>query len=174
MGRRNARRLALALVALAGCVVNLSFDLDQPGIALITPTSGSASQSLLVDLGNSQDVRAHQKDIRSLDLDSADVTMTEVKADNLATKLSLTLWLRKDFADPPANDVKVADVQDFTVARQATRRIPGNPAVDAFLLERLQNGGKFYLIVSGTTDNKTDLVLDVNLHASMGYDSGLF
>ena len=33
---------------------------------------------------------------------------------------------------------------------------------------------EFYLLVSGTTDARTDLVLDVVLHASMGYDTGLF
>ena len=169
MGRSTARRLALGLIALAACVVNLSFDMEQSGIALIAPSAGSATQSVLVDLGNSSDVRAHQKDIRSLDLDSADVTITDVKADNAAKTLSLTLWLRKNLEDAPINDV-----QGFTVAPQGTRRIPGNPAVDAFLLERLHDGGKFYVIVAGTTDAKTDLVLDLNLHASMGYDSGLF
>jgi len=41
----------------------------------------------------------------------------------------------------------------------------GNPELDAFLLDRLHDGGKFYVVLSGTTDGKTDLVVDVNLHA---------
>ena len=174
MGRRNARRLALVLIALAACVVNLSFDLRQQGIALVTPAAGSASQSIPFDLGTSQDIRAHQKDIRSLDLDSVDVTITDIKADNAATSLSLSVALRKNLDDPPANDVKIGDLQGFTVAPQATRRIPGNPAVDTFLLDRVRDGGKFYIMVSGTTNAKTDLLVDLNLHVSMGYDSGLF
>ena len=176
MGRRIVRRFVLAavcLVALAACVVNLSFDMDQPGIPLQTSAAGAASTSTLVDLGNSNDIRTHRNDIRSLDLESLDVTITEVKQDNLAQNLSGTLTLRRDLGDP-STEVKVGDLQSFPVLAQSTKRIKGNPAVDAFLLERLQDGGKFYAIVSGTTDGATDIVLDLLLHASMGYDTGLF
>ena len=176
MGRRIVRRLALAavcLAALAACVVNLSFDLDQPGVPLVTATAGAASTSTLIDLGNSNDIRTHRNDIRSLDLESLDVTITEVKQDNLAHNLSGTLTLRRDLGDP-STEVKVGDLQSFPVLLQSTKRIKGNPAVDAFLLERLNDGGKFYAIVSGTTDGATDIVLDILLHASMGYDTGLF
>jgi len=176
MGRRIVRRLALAavcLAALAACVVNLSFDLDQPGVPLVTATAGAASTSTLIDLGNSNDIRTHRNDIRSLDLESLDVTITEVKQDNLAQNLSGTLTLRRDLGDP-STEVKVGDLQSFPVLLQSTKRIKGNPAVDAFLLERLNDGGKFYAIVSGTTDGATDIVFDLLLHASMGYDTGLF
>jgi hypothetical protein len=176
MGRRIVPRLALAAVcvaALAACVVNLSFDMDQSGLALQSPGAGSTMQSTLVDLGSNSDVRAHQRDIRSLDLESADVTITGINSANLAQTLSATLSLRKDLADP-STEVKIGDLQSFQVVHNGTRRISGNPALDAFLLERLHDGGKFYLLVSGTTDGRTDLVLDVVLHASMGYDTGLF
>src|SRR6266478_5876782 len=178
MGRRTPPRLALAavgLVAIAACVVNLSFDMNQPGLVLQTQSSGAVSQSILVDLNSYPDVSSHQKDIQSLDLDAVDATITSVNSPaNQAQKLQLTLALRKDLSDPPANDVKIGDLANFLVVPNSTRRIQGNPAVDAFLLERFQNGGKFFLIVSGATDNATDIVLDVNLHASMASDTGLF
>jgi hypothetical protein len=176
MGRRTAPRLALVWIALAACVVNLSFDMNQPGRVLQAPAAGPLlPESVLVDLGNSPDVRAHQKDITSLELEYVDVTITEIKQPgNAATNLSLTVALRKDMQDPPANDVIVGDVPNFTVQPNGTRRIAGNSQADAFLLDRLHDGGKFYVMLTGTTDGKTDLVLDVNLHASMGYESGLF
>jgi len=176
MGRRIVRRFVLAavcLVALAACVVNLSCDMDQPGIPLQTSAAGAASTSTLVDLGNSNDTRTHRSDIRSLDLESVDVTITEIKPGNVAGNLAGTLTLRKDLGDP-STEVKVGDLQNFPVLPQSTKRIKGNPAVDAFLLERLHDGGKFYAIISGTTDGATDIVLDVLLHASMGYETGLF
>jgi hypothetical protein len=176
MSRRIVRRLALAavcLAALTACVVNLSFDLDQPGVQLVTAGPGAASTSTLVDLGNSNEVRAHRSDIRSLDLDLVDVTITEVKPDNQAQYLSGALTLRKDLGDP-STEVKVGDLQNFQVINNSVRHLKGNPAVDAFLLERLNDGGKFYAIVSGTTDGVTDIVLDILLHASMGYETGLF
>lgn len=176
MSRRASARLALVAIALAACVVNLSFDMDQSGLAIMAPSAGSLSQSVLVDLGSYNDVRSHQKDIRSLDLEYADVTITDIRPANAATTLSLTVSLRKSLTDPPATDVtvKVGDLQNFTVALNATRRVAGNPELDAFLLDRLHDGGKFYVVLSGTTDGKTDLVVDVNLHASMGYETGLF
>jgi hypothetical protein len=177
MNRRVIPRLALAVVCLAAlvaCVVNLSFDLDQPGLPLQAGGAGPISQWTLVDLGSNSDVRAHQSDIQSLDLESADVTVTAVNAaNNLAQMLSGTVSLRK-ILDDPSTEVKIGDLQGFRAVKNEHRGISGNPALDAFLLERLHDGGKFYLLVSGTTDARTDLVLDVVLHASMGYDTGLF
>jgi hypothetical protein len=176
MSRRASARLALVAIALAACVVNLSFDMDQSGLDILAPSQGSLSQSVLVDLGGYNEVRAHQKDITSLDLEYVDVTITDIRQANAATTLSLTVSLRKSLTDPPASDVtvKVGDLQNFTVMQSATRRVVGNPELDAFLLDRLHDGGKFYVVLSGTTDGKTDLVVDVNLHASMGYETGLF
>ena len=174
MGRRNARRLALASIALAACVVNLSFDMEQPGLVLQSPAAMNVSQTSLVDLGSNPDVRAHQKDIDSLNLEYLDVNITDIKSDNAARQLSLTVALRKGVSDPPQNDVLVGNIPSFPVIINGTIRIPGNAALDTFLLDRLHDGGKFYLVVSGTTNGKTDLVLDVNLHASMAYDTGLF
>ena len=176
MSRRASARLALVAIALAACVVNLSFDMDQSGLDILAPSQGSLSQSVLVDLGSYNDVRAHQKDITSLDLESVDVTITEIRLANAANILSLTVSLRKSLTDPPASDVtvKVGDLQNFKVALNNNGHVAGNPELDAFLLDRLHDGGKFYVVLSGTTDGKTDLVVDVNLHASMGYETGLF
>jgi len=176
MSRRASARLALVAIALAACVVNLSFDMDQSGLDILAPSQGSLSQSVMVDLGSYNDVRAHQKDITSLDLEYVDVTITDIRTANAATTLSLTVSLRKSLTDPPASDVtvKVGDLQNFKVEPSGNRHVVGNPELDAFLLDRLHDGGKFYVVLSGTTDGKTDLVVDVNLHASMGYETGLF
>lgn len=176
MARRKARPIALLIVCLAlgACVVNLSFDMHQRGLQIVSPGAGAVSQSLMVDLGSYDEVRSHRNDIRSLDLESVDVTITEVKSDNLAKMLSLSLTLRKSLVDPPENDVKIGDLPAFQVQPNGTRTIAGNPQLDAFLLDRVRDGGTFYLVVNGTTDARTDVVMDVNLHASMGYDTGLF
>jgi hypothetical protein len=147
MNRRLPPRLALAFVCFAGISANL---------------------------GNSKEITEHKDNIRSLDLDSADVTITRVNAGNRARFLNGTLALRRKLADPPANDVKMGDLVNFAVTANNTVRLPGNPALDAFLLEQLHNGGTFYVIVNGTVDNATDIVLDLDLHASIGYDAGMF
>jgi hypothetical protein len=176
MVRSKASRFALAVAcaALAACVVNLSFDMDQSNLALMADVPGSISQNALVDLGNYADIRAHKSDIRSLDLDYADVTITALNPGNQATTLNATVSLRKNYYDSPDQDLLVGNLQAFVVQKNGTRRLQGNPQIDAFLLDRLHDGGKFYLLVNGATDAKTDIVLDVNLHASMAYDTGLF
>ena len=176
MSRRASARLALVAIALAACVVNLSFDMDQSGLDIQAPSAGSLSKSVLVDLGSYTDVRAHLKDIKSLDLEYLEVIITDVRSTNAATSMSLTVSLRRSLTDPPASDitVKVGDLQSFPIAPASRGRLVGNPELDAFLLDRLHDGGKFYVVLSGTTDGKTDLVVDVNLHASMGYETGLF
>jgi hypothetical protein len=127
-----------------------------------------------VDLANSKEITDHKDNIKSLDLDYVDVTITRVNASNKATVLNGNLALRRHLADPPANDVKVGDLVNFAITANNTVRIKGNPALDAFLLEQLHNGGTFYVMANGTVDGAADLVLDLNLHASIGYDSGMF
>ena len=176
MARRTARRLApaIACAALVACVVNLNFDMDQQGLALTTPGQGAVLANVEVDLTKYPDIASHRGDIRSLDLDSVDVTITDVKPDNQAKTLSLSLAVRKNLDDDPAGDLAVGPLSAFPVMKQSTRRLSGNPALDAFLLERLGSGGTFWLIVTGSTDNQTDIVLDANMHASMAYDTGFF
>ena len=54
-------------------------------------------------------------------------------------------------------------------------RLPGSPQLDAFLLQQLQNGGTFYVVVDGSIDQApVDLKLNVIMHASLGYDTGIF
>ncbi|HZX95418.1 MAG TPA: hypothetical protein VFE90_12935 [Myxococcales bacterium] len=176
MNRRLAPRLALGLAFVAGlsaCIVNLSFDMDQRDVAVQAPVAGSASQSILVDLGKYKEITDHKDSIRSLDLDYADITVTKVNAGNQATKLNGTFSLRKGLLDPAANDVKVGDLVNFPATLGSTVRIKGTPALDAFLLQQLQSGGTFYVVMNGTVDGKTDIVLDINMHASIGYDSGI-
>ena len=173
--RRRVRTLApiAALAALAACVVNLTFSMDQQGLPLMAPSAGPISLSQLVDLGAYPDIRAHHDDIRSLDLEFADFTIMSLNPANAATSMDLTLSLRKDITDP-STDVKIGDLSAFAIQRNGTRRLSGNPQLDTFLLERLRDGGKFYLVLAGTTNGKTDIVVDVDLHASMAYESGWF
>jgi hypothetical protein len=177
MNRRLPSRLALAFACLAGlsaCIVNLSFEMDQPNVALVSPVAGSATQSIPVDLGRYKEITEHKDNIKSLDLDYVDVTITRVNPANKARTLNGTLALRRQLSDPAANDVKVGDLVNFAVAVGSTVRIKGNPALDAMLLEQLHNGGTFYVIANGTVDDAADMVLDLNLHASIGYDTGMF
>src|SRR3954451_4664225 len=152
MNRSLLPRLALAFVCLAGisaCVVNLSFDMDQPDVALQSPVAGSASQSIQVDLARYKDVAEHKDNIRSLDLDYVDVTVTRVNVANRATVLNGTLALRRNAADPATSDVKVGDLVNLRVVAGSTVRIQGNPALDAFLLEQLHDSGAFLVVANG-------------------------
>jgi acetaldehyde dehydrogenase (acetylating) len=174
MIRRLAPLALTALAALCACTLNLTFDIDQPNVAVVTPAGGSATTQWSVDLSQYKEVTDHKNSIRSLDLDSADITVTKVNAANQATTMSGTLALRKAPTDPPDGDLKIADVQPMSVQEGSTTHIKGNAMVDAFLLQQFQNGGTFTVVMTGAVDKKADFVLDVVLHASVAYDSSVF
>jgi hypothetical protein len=175
---RNATRTALVtivLATLAACVVNLSFDMRKTVAVKSDPLApNTISVAQLIDLSQYKEITDHKNNIKSLDLDYAEATVTALNPGNAATKVTGSLKLRRKVTDDPANDIKVGDLNNFPIVVRSTVRLKGNPALDAFLLQQLHDVGTFYAILSGTVDGAADLVLDVNLHASIGYDAGLF
>jgi hypothetical protein len=180
MTRRTATRTALVtlgLLSLAACVVNLSFSMDKPGIVLKSAAGQTTltQQAISVNLGDYKEITDHQKNIKSLDLDYADITITAVDPMNAATTVSGTVTLRKDLADA-AHDIPVGNPNTtLTVAVGQKLHLAGTPALDAFLLSQLQSAGSFYVMINGSIDHgPANITVDVNLHASIGYDAGLF
>lgn len=177
MTRRTFRiaLVTLGLCTLAACIVNLSFDMQKTIAVQSQAGVASVSQSQLVNLSDYSEINDHKDSIKSLDLDSADVTVATVNPANKATTVTGTVKLRKVLTDPPANDVAVGSLTNFSLAQGTTVKLPGSPALDAFLLQQLQTAGSFYVIIDGSLDQApADLVLNVTLHASLGYDTGLF
>ena len=79
MTRRIATRttlVTLGLATLAACIVNLSFAMDKPSVALKSDagTTNIAEQKILVDLGEYKEITDHKDNIKSLDLDYVDDT----------------------------------------------------------------------------------------------------
>jgi len=176
MNRRAIRisLVTLGLCTLAACIVNLSFDMPQTlTVSSVGSTAMSVSQTRTVTLSNYSEINDHKSQIKSLDLDSADVTVAKVYTDNAATIVNGTVKLRKDASDPAP--VTVGTLSSFNITQGATVRLPGSPAIDAFLLQQLQSAGTFDVMVDGMINNAPVHVdLTVVLHASLGYETGLF
>jgi hypothetical protein len=177
MTRRLSARLALPIAALAllsACVVNLSFEMHKSlPLQSQSDAAGTVSQTQLVDLSQYKEIQEHRSNIKSLGLDYADASIISInKNGTTATTVSGSLVLRADPNDT-THDVKVGDLQAFPVRLGATKRLNGTPELDAFLFQQLQGQGKFYVVITGTVDGKTDIVLDVTMHANIGYDAGL-
>jgi hypothetical protein len=174
MIRRLSARLALPIAALAllsACVVNLSFEMHKS--LPLQSDGGTVSHTELVDLSQYKEIQEHRSNIKSLGLDYADASIISInKNGTTATTVSGSLVLRADPNDT-THDVKVGDLQAFPVRLGATKRLNGTPELDAFLFQQLQGQGKFYVVINGTVDGKTDIVLDVTMHANIGYDAGL-
>src|SRR5258708_13948695 len=126
---RNATRTALVtigLTTLAACVVNLSFEMKKT-VAVksdpLAPTSISVAQ--LVDLSQYSEITDHKNNIKSLDLDYAEATVTAINLPaNHATKVSGSLKLRKTFLpSTPPDDIKVGDLNRFPITAGSTVRL---------------------------------------------------
>jgi len=179
MTRRNATRttlVTLGLLTLAACVVNLSFAIDKPGVVLKSDAGTTAiAQSILVNLADYKELTDHKNNIKSFDLDYADLTLTLKDPSTTANTVTGTVALRKTLTDPATSDIPVGTLTAFPLAVGQTLRISGTPALDAFLLQQLQSAGQFYVIVNGKIDHGVaNVTLDFNLHVSIGYDAGLF
>lgn len=177
MTNRRAFRTALALAGfstLAACVVNLAFDMQRK-LPVSSPDGvASVSQTQLVNLSDYREIQDHQGSIKSLDLESVDATVETVNARNRATIVNGTMLVRKSRTDPAESPVVVGTLSNFKVTQGTTVRLPGSPALDAFLFQRLQDGGSFYVVVEGSADQAPiDVVLNAAMHASMGYEAGL-
>jgi hypothetical protein len=180
MTRRIAARTAmslLGLLTLAACVVNLSFSMDHPGIVLkSTPPATSVSESVLVDLAKSKEITDHKDNIKSLDLDYVDVTITATGAGHTANTVTGSLKLCKTLPSQTAPcDLVVGTLNAFQLKVGQTVRLNGTPQLDAFLFQQLQQEGRFYAVVEGAIDSgAADVTVDLNMHASIGYDAGIF
>ncbi len=168
--------VTLGLLTLAACVVNLSFSMDKPGVVLKSDvgTTKVTQQSIVVTLADYKEVTDHKANIKSLDLDYVDLTLTARDSTNTANTVTGTVALRKTLADASA-DIAVGTLTAFPLNVGSTLRISGTPALDAFLLQQLQSAGTFYVVINGAIDQGVaNVTADFNLHASIGYDAGLF
>lgn len=174
--RLSARSLvAVSTIAiLSACVVNLSFDMKKQ-FQLKSPdgSPNSISQSQLVDLSQYKEIADHKASIKSLDLDYAEVTVTAINAGNQAHKvISGSLKLRQNLTDLD-HDIPVGALTNFPIALNSSTRLNGTPTLDAFLFQMLQTQSKFYAIIEGQIDGAADVAIEVNMHASIGYDAGV-
>src|SRR6266851_9491143 len=97
---RNATRTALVtigLATLAACVVNLSFEMKKTLAVKSNPSAPTISVAQLIALSDYKEITDHQNNIKSLDLDYAEATVTAVNPGNTATKVTGSLKLRKTF-----------------------------------------------------------------------------
>jgi hypothetical protein len=175
---RRASRIAvstLSLCMLAACVVNIAIDMQRPVQVVTDSVTTAVNQTQPINLNDYPDFVSHKGNVKSLDLDSADVTVTTIDPSNHATKVSGTVKLRQNCSDAPANDVSVGTLSNFALTSGSTTKLPGTPALDQFLMAQVQGNGAFCVVVVGDIDAApVNVTLSVTLHASLGYDAGLF
>jgi hypothetical protein len=164
----------LFVAALAGCVVNLAFDMPQD--LQIDGTGGTLNGTFNFDLSQYPEVTQHSSNVQSLSFQSLDATVTTVKSGNTATSISGTLALRPGGATDSSQDVKVGTISNLAITQGQTFHLQGSPALDTFLLSTVKGNGKFSLVISNgvVTGGDVHLVLHVVVHADLGYGTGVF
>jgi hypothetical protein len=179
MTRRAPRLvlLTLAVCAIAACVVNISFDMQKNLVVQTDNVTTSVNQTQAINLNDYPDFKNHKGNVKSLDLDSADVTVATIDPSNHATKVSGTVKLRQscDAVSATNVEVPVGTLTNFPITAGSTTKLPGNAQLDTFLMNQVNGAGTFCVIVAGSIDAApVNVTLAVTLHASLGYDTGLF
>lgn len=173
MNRRAFPAALAVLCTLAACVVNLSFDMQKSIPVATVGTGTSLSQTQLVNLSDYKEIQEHKDSIKSLTLDSADVTVQTVNPANRARVVNGTMLVRKTLNDPAETPIPVGALTNFSLTQNSSVRLPGSPALDAFLFQQLQSGGTFYVVVQGAIDQApADVVLSVTMHSNIAYGTG--
>ena len=175
MKSNSARRYAavLGLAGLAACSVNLAFDITKD--AVVDSPQSSIATVIPVDLSSSKEVQEHKGDVEALSLESVDLTVLSVEADNTATSVSGSLALRAvDAPSDGSQDVSVGTIDALPITVGAHVHIAGNPALDKFVFDQLQGSGQFAAVIAGTTQGgTTHATIRVAMHASLAYGLGL-
>ena len=177
MSRRAVRNtlLTLGLCTLAACVVNIAIDMQKNLVVQTDSVTTSVNQTQAINLNDYPDFVNHKSNVKSLDLDSADVTVATIDPSNHATKVSGTVVLRQNCSDAPANDITVGTLTNFPITANSTTKLPGSAPLDTFLMNQVVGAGTFCVVVVGSIDQApVNVTLSVTLHASLGYDTGLF
>jgi len=180
MIRSNLRRplipAALALVALAACVVNLDFDYTVTGQAVqAVETSNTINAAIPINLAAQPDIQQHAGNITSLTLSSLTLTVSAVQPDNTVATITGSLSLRPSGVTDNSQDVFVGALTAYPIAVGSGVQLLGTPALDTFALATIKGSGQFQAIITGdTTGGPTaDFAVDIQLSMSMGYDSSL-
>jgi hypothetical protein len=166
-------RFPLALLGAAGlaaCVVSVDFSMNKD---LVVDTAGgvtSVAQVVPVDLTSYKEIQDHKGNVDHLNFNSADLTITEVRAGNRSTKVSGKVALRASGAAADGSqDVQVTQLTNFVIAQGSKLHVQGNSTLDKFLMDTLKGDGKFSVVVSGTTDGEAHFTLNAKVNASLGY-----
>ena len=168
----------LSVVA-AGCQVGLPFDLARD-VQVDVAAQGDAGMLFHLDLAEAAALQATgHGPLRSLTLDSADVTVTQVDTDagiNQAKSLSGTLRLRPagTAAGDSAADAVVGTFSGLALKPGAVAHLEGTESASALLLAAYEKDGRFQVALDCTLDDgrPAHVVLWLALHASAGYHSG--
>lgn len=162
---------ALSLALLAGCVVNISFSLTRP-VSFVAPGAGTRSD-ITQDFSilDSKEVADHKANIKTIDLEYADVTVTTPNVGQALVNATLKL---QRTSGGSIQEVTLGTLSNFDLGTTSHNRFPGSPAIDAFLMAVLNGDGKFTAVVTGLSiSNAANAVVTVDMHASIGYDAGI-
>jgi hypothetical protein len=178
---RGSPRWPLALCALlslaAGCQVGVPFDLARD-VQVDVAATDEVGMLFHLDLAEAGALQTSgHGPWRSITLDSADVTVTQVDTDaglNEAKSVSGTLRLRPAGAAAGEADVVVGTFSGLSLKAGAVAHLEGTEAASALLLAAHEKDGRFQVALDCTLDDghPAHVVLWLALHASAGYRSG--
>ena len=163
----------------AGCQVGLPFDLARDAQVDVA-AHGNVGMLFHLDLAEAAALQATgHGPLRSLTLESADVTVTQVDTDaglNEAKSVSGTLRLRPAgaAASDSAADAVVGTFSGLALKPGAVAHLEGTESASALLLAAHGKDGRFQVALDCTLDDgrPAHVVLWLALHASAGYHSG--
>jgi hypothetical protein len=133
-------------------------------------TTDTATATVLYDLNTVPEIAQDgAAKVSSLKCDSVVAKITSLDAANKASSMTITLSLRSQSAPTDGSkDVQLGSLGPIILIAGVDGPLGGSPDVDKFLLDTMKNdGGKFYVLLSGTGDGEPHFTVDVTLNGEV-------
>jgi len=162
------RTVLLGSLLLCACGGGRKFSVKQTLQA--DSTTDTASANVLYDLASVPEIdQDGPAKVTELKCDSVVANITHLDGTNMASSMTLTLALRDQAAPTDGSqDVVLGSLGPIPLISGFDGSIAGDQTIDDFLLkEEKSDGGKFFLLLSGTGDGAPHFTVDVTLNGEV-------
>lgn len=165
---RASRWVVLALSLSCACGGGKKFAVKQTMKA--DSTTDTATATVLYELLSVPEIAQDgAAKVTELKCDSVVAKITQLDSANKAGSMTITLALRGQSAPTDGSkDVSLGSLGPIPLIAGVDGPLGGSPDVDKFLLGTLKNdGGKFFVLLSGTGDGEPHFTVDVTLNGEV-------
>lgn len=156
----GAGLLAIALSALAGCSLQVPFELtwELP----VAGPPGALGVEVSMDLSQAAELWSRRDEIDDVSVARVRLQVTRLGSRNRAETMSLVVRYRPE-GGTAEGDLELVEVAEFLLTEGELVEVSPQPGLGAALRDALEGSGRFALVVSGGADQLVEASVTLSL-----------